>query len=343
METSLTDNFYREERMPEITCSVIVPVYKAEPFIRRCLDSLLAQTFKDFEVLLIDDGSPDNSGMICDEYARKDSRFSVFHKENGGVSSARQYGLDRAHGQYVIHADPDDWIEAAMLEDLCAKAKAEDADMVMCDFYQVEQGITTYISQQPSVLTADGVLNQLLGQQLHGSCWNKMVRRSLFKKFNVSFPVEIICWEDLYVNCELLRHDIKLAYVPKAYYHYDCQTNSGSITHGKDMRRLRSQLMFCDHFTEVLDEKYKDALLEAKRSTKEFAFVTGKIRGRDFVNLYKETNAYYFKHSLLHDMLHSNRIVTGVRIANGGHYRLGKWVCKALKLIEWVGCCGLKD
>ena len=103
--------------------SVIVPVYKAEAYLHRCVDSLLAQTFQDFEVLLVDDGSPDRSGEICDEYARKDSRVRVFHKENGGVSSARQYGMDHAQGEYTIHADPDDWVEPTMLEELYRKEK----------------------------------------------------------------------------------------------------------------------------------------------------------------------------------------------------------------------------
>lgn len=119
--------------MPKI--SIIVPVYKAEKYLNRCVDSILAQTFTDFELLLIDDGSPDKSGEICDEYARKDSRVRVIHKENGGVSSARQRGLDESIGEYTIHADPDDWVEPTMLEELYNKANKEDADMVICDFF----------------------------------------------------------------------------------------------------------------------------------------------------------------------------------------------------------------
>lgn len=117
--------------------SVIVPVYKAENYLCHCVDSLLAQTFPDFEILLIDDGSPDHSGDICDEYARKDSRVRVFHKENEGVSSTRQCGIDNAKGEYTIHADPDDWVEPDMLEELYKKAKEEDADVVICDFMRI--------------------------------------------------------------------------------------------------------------------------------------------------------------------------------------------------------------
>lgn len=322
------------EKMTEVKCSVIVPVYMAESLIRRCVDSLLSQTFKDFEVLLVDDGSPDKSGAICEEYARKDPRVRVLHKKNGGVSSARQYGLDHACGEYVIHADPDDWVDAEMLAELYTKAKAEDADMVMCDFYEVRRKKVCYKVQCPPELTTECVLAQMLLQKIHGASWNKLVRRSLFKQFNVAYPKEIICWEDLYVNCELLRHDIKLAYIPKAYYHYDCHSNKDSITHKRNMPRLRSQLLFCDHFSQVLDEKFADALNVSKRETKELAFRMGVIKGKEFVNLYSETNSYYHKRPLLYQIFFSKRIKAGVRIANSGHYRMGRWVFKAIKVIK---------
>ena len=224
--------------------SVIVPVYKAEKYLRKCVDSILAQTFRDFEVLLVDDGSPDKSGEICDEYAGKDPRVRVFHKENGGVSSARQCGLDNARGEYTIHADPDDWVEPNMLEELYAKAKAEDADMVICDFYVNDSRGQRYVRQRPSALDHETVLRELF-QQLHGSCWNKLVRRACYREYNVSFPLEISFCEDVYVNVSLLKHAIKVVYHPKAYYHYVNGNNPNSIvrsytkaTYDHDMRLL---------------------------------------------------------------------------------------------------------
>ena len=98
--------------MPKI--SVIVPVYNTEKYLHRCVDSILAQTFTDFELLLVNDGSPDKSGEICDEYAQKDTRVRVFHKENGGVSSARNLGLENAQGKWITYVDGDDWIEPTM-------------------------------------------------------------------------------------------------------------------------------------------------------------------------------------------------------------------------------------
>lgn len=214
------------ETTPKI--SVIVPVYKAEAYLHRCVDSILAQTFQDFEVLLIDDGSPDRSGEICDEYARKDRRVRVFHKENGGVSSARQCGMDNAQGEYTIHADPDDWVEPDMLEELYRKAKEEDADMVICDYYTEEKGRTKYIVQKPSDLNHETVLCELF-QQLHGSCCNKLVRRACYKEFGVKFPEELSYCEDLFVNTCLLSHSMVVVYLPKAFYHYDQYSNGESL------------------------------------------------------------------------------------------------------------------
>ena len=109
--------------------SVIVPVYKAEKYLHRCIDSILAQSYTDFELLLINDGSPDDSGAICDEYAAKDNRVRVFHKENGGVSSARNLGLDNALGEWISFVDSDDWLESRCLETL---TQTLDADLIRC-------------------------------------------------------------------------------------------------------------------------------------------------------------------------------------------------------------------
>lgn len=199
--------------------SVIVPIYKAESFLCRCLDSLLSQTLSDFELLLIDDGSPDRSGEICDEYAQKDSRIRVFHKENGGVASARQLGMDHAQGEFVIHADPDDYVEPSMLEKLFECATKNHADIVICDFYINAFQREIQKEQKPTNLDHITVLRELF-QQLHGSCCNKLLRQSCYKKFGVSFPIGVSYCEDLSFWVCLLKNSIRIAYLPKAFYHY---------------------------------------------------------------------------------------------------------------------------
>ena len=204
----------------EAVVSIIVPVYKVEKYIRQCVDSLLAQTYRNIEVILVDDGSPDNCGAICDEYAAKDSRVKVIHQQNGGVSVARQTGINHATGEYSIHADPDDWVELNMIEELVAKAVANNADMVICDFYRESKSDRIHVCQNPgNDLSASAVLRKILSQQLHGSCWNKLVNRSRIE--GIGFTPEDLCiLEDELYNIRILARKIKVSYLPKALYHY---------------------------------------------------------------------------------------------------------------------------
>ena len=213
-----------------ILISVIIPVYKAEKFISRCIDSILSQTYCDWELILVDDGSPDNSGKICDGYAQKDKRIKVIHKQNGGVSDARQVGLDAAKGEYIIHADPDDWVEPKMLEELLYNVKDENADMVICDMIWEKGTCTELHIERPTSLDNEIILCDLFEGKIYGSCCNKLVRRDLFRQYDISFPKGIQLREDLYVIASLLVHPIKVSYLNKAFYHYVIGENSNSLT-----------------------------------------------------------------------------------------------------------------
>lgn len=271
--------------------SVIIPVYNAEKYLFRSVDSLLAQTLQDFEVLLIDDGSPDKSGEICDEYAKKDTRVRVFHKENGGVSSARQYGMNNARGEYTIHVDPDDWVEPNMLEELYAKAKEEDADMVICDYYEEypKWKKTIYKQQKPSALDHNTVLKELF-QQLYGSCWNKLVKRACYNKYDINYPSELTLCEDLYVNISLLIYDIKVTYLPKAFYHYDRNINANSITRHPRMESLKSYLFLISSIEKKLgNNNLSEELYKLKCNAKILSFHLNVPREM-FINTFAEIN-----------------------------------------------------
>ena len=200
--------------------SVIVPVYKAEKWLHRCVDSILAQTMEDFELLLIDDGSPDRCGVICDEYVTKDSRVRVFHKENGGVSSARALGVKEANGEYSIHVDSDDYLAVNMLEDMVAKAQELNCDVLMCDYYEKRGDVVTYKRQQPRSLKSNEILKEMLVCDIHGSLWNKLVRHRLYEEFDLKFYENINAREDLLIWVQLFSKDIKVGYINKAYYYY---------------------------------------------------------------------------------------------------------------------------
>ena len=161
------------------------------------MDSLLLQTFRDFEIVLVDDGSPDLSGKICDEYAAMDARIRVFHIEHGGVSSAKQCGLDHAKGVYITFVDPDDWVEPTMLEGLYAKAQAEDADLVFGDFSMEYERKSVYAQQGPSALTVKAILADiLLYGKIKSSLCGRLVRSSCYQNGPVTFPLDLTYGED---------------------------------------------------------------------------------------------------------------------------------------------------
>ena len=273
--------------------SVIMPVFKAEEYLSRCTDSILKQTFSDFELILIDDGSPDNSGKICDEYALKDKRIIVIHQENQGVSAARQKGLDTATGEYVIHADPDDWVEPNWLEMLFLEAERTKADMVMCDFDRIYSDNSIYYSQKPTSLKNEDILHDLIEGKLWGPCWNKLVRLNCIHEYNVHFHPEMNLWEDLYVNCMLLIHDIKVSHVAKALYHYDSFTNVNSIVRFRNDSHIYSGLIFINTFAPILsDKKYEQAWYFRKTIVKRWIFRVPNSQF-PFVNTLSEINKRY--------------------------------------------------
>lgn len=195
--------------------SIIVPVYKVEKYLPKCIDSILAQTFRDFELILIDDGSPDNCGAICDEYAARDSRIKVIHQENAGVSAARNAGLDIATGTYLGFVDSDDWIESEMYETMIATAKEKQVDVVVCGF-RIFKDDGSYIGRSNAcegIFTSEQLHASIytVPNPLDGVCWNKLFLRERIE--NICFPVDIPRYEDtIYLfNCFLsCRHGYKI-------------------------------------------------------------------------------------------------------------------------------------
>lgn len=217
--------------------SVIVAVYNAESYLHRCLDSLLAQTLTNIEILLVNDGSSDNSGVICDEYAKLYPQIKVFHRKNYGVSSTRQFGIEQAKGMYSIHVDPDDWVEPDMLKSCYEEACRCNADMVIFDFIVERKKGSFVCSQQPQSLETSKLLNEMF-TTLHGGCCNKLIRHSCYSEYNVAFPCGFSCFEDLYVIASLLRNHLKVCYMPKPFYHYDKYINTNSILRCYTMKSL---------------------------------------------------------------------------------------------------------
>lgn len=207
--------------------SVIVPVYNVESTLCKCIDSILKQTYDNWELLLIDDGSTDSSGGICDIYAEKDCRISVVHKVNGGVSVARNTGLDKACGKYVLFVDSDDYIDENALEILLKNAEENDADVVMFGFYyHVEETKETF-SNFPEVHFVgneseflEEVFEHTFRKEMLNAPWNKLIRKNVLDANNLRFNPEFSICEDMIFSIEILSVSNQIVVLDKAMYHY---------------------------------------------------------------------------------------------------------------------------
>ena len=215
------------------TVSVIIPVYKAENFLHRCLDGVLRQSFGDFELILVDDGSPDNSGAICDAYEDKDSRVRVIHQENRGASAARNRGLDEAKGEYVVFCDSDDLVSPLWLEHLVAAAAAD--TMPVCSFcHGLEQlGHEKKLPISPAQILPAAEYYAFGCCGIAGFLWNAMYNNRIIQANHLRLREK---WkqgdynEDLLFNLQYIRYADKITYVGYADYLYDLR--EGSLSRG---------------------------------------------------------------------------------------------------------------
>lgn len=249
-------------QMSMIKISIIVAVYNAEKYLRRCLDSILGQSFKDWECLLIDDGSTDASPALCDSYAAADGRFRAFHKPNGGVGSARQTGLENAKGEYVAHIDSDDWVEPDMLEQLYAKAKETGADVVICDLYYDDSKGCHRAVQKPSGPDAASALRDLYTG--FGGPVNKFVKRECYGRYRVNFQDGIRCGEDIISFIALFSNPVSIAYLPKAFYHYDKCINGESTTNLMTLEGYRRQEAGIDAMMDITSPQNMPLLVNGR-------------------------------------------------------------------------------
>jgi len=260
--------------MPNCKISVIVPVYNVELYLPKCVDSILAQTCEDLEVILVNDGSKDKSPQICDEYAVKDKRVKAIHKANGGVASARNVGLAVATGEYIHFVDSDDYLEPNMHEELLKISAEHDADYVSCscflDFENGEQSVKGYNDSKIRFMTANEYFGSYLKGDFYLTVWNHICKREVC--VNVKFPerdVTHFC-EDGLTAVPTLLNAKKIVYWGAALYHYYQRADEDSIVRGKvTLPKIRSWFLMYDSwlaysktqgkiFDKPVIEKYRD-------------------------------------------------------------------------------------
>lgn len=240
--------------------SIIVPVYKVEKYLHRCVDSIIAQSFKDWELLLIDDGSPDNSGKICDEYAAKDTRIRVFHKENGGVSSARNYGLKKAQGTWITFIDSDDWVDVNFIADLYKPIESNSTlDFVQAGCVKINDVGIPIVEQKYDMYEGNDQLLLLL--RIRGLVISKLFRFSILKKSSLFFDENMHVAEDMAFTIDYISKVRNYCFIPCIGYYYFQHTES--VTHRKEK-------------IDIL--KYKERLAEFRHLSSSLVYYCTKYR-----------------------------------------------------------------
>ena len=236
--------------------TVVVPVYNVEAELNRCVESLVGQTFSDLQIILVDDGSTDLSGELCDAWADRDSRICVIHKQNGGLSSARNAGIDIAEGEYLGFVDSDDFIEPDMYETLLAGMVDGEVSMVTCGRY-VHMGDTVRNEFSTPVVmrltSADAMKEALLGNIIDVSAWDKLYRRELFDE--IRYPYGRIS-EDAAIILQLLDRCSDVVHVGKCLYHYVFRT--GSISKSTYSHKQFDVMYNCREMTAWVEKNKPD-------------------------------------------------------------------------------------
>lgn len=272
--------------------SVIVPVYKTEQYLDRCVESIVNQTYQNLEIILVDDGSPDNCPQMCDDWAKKDERIKVIHLENGGVANARNQGLKIANGEYIGFVDGDDWIEDRMYEILQNNMVDNDADISVCGYQiNVENDVAANIRQ---VSQFDSLKQICTGDYKYGVLWNKLYKSSVVQ--NHEMP-NLVCCEDLVFNYYVFKNAKTVIECDSKLYHYF--QNKDSTVHSEfkigAFDAIKSKEI-------ILSEEENTALKEyAVRGLVSSCFVviSGVVNSGKFVNQYDNIRRSILKYKIV--------------------------------------------
>ena len=279
--------------------SIIIPVYKVEKYLEKCIESVLKQTYTNLQIILVDDGSPDNCGKICDEYAKKDSRIEVIHKANGGLSDARNVGISKAKGRYIGFVDSDDYIKEDMYEILLNLIKKYDADVSICNLYDVIDG-NEYIRNKENGIREysrlDILKEVLLDKNIQSYAWNKLYKKELFDE--VKYPIGKK-YEDIGTTFYIFEKCNKIVVTSEPEYYYlkrsDSLVNNVTESTVFDYMELILQryLYIYDNIKEL--KQYNDyylvrTLLTANNDIKELKQIEEKTKQKynELYNISKE-------------------------------------------------------
>ena len=278
--------------------SVIVPVYNVEQYLPKCIDSIINQTYSNLEIILIDDGSTDKSGRICDCYKEKDERIKVIHKPNGGLSSARNKGLEFAKGDLIGFVDSDDYLELTMYEHLINGMKDSNADISMCNFYYDNNGIKKIANPNTvncyfeKEIKYHNIYNEYSAVTIH--TWNKLYKKYIFDYLR--FPDGLV-FEDTNILCDILSQTNKIAYISEPLYNYVFR--SESIFHSFSIK----------HFDNVGSSNRIISFFE-KNSYKELAIKEKNRKSLIIISNLSKTHLYHINNPEIYNKYYNELLLT---------------------------------
>ncbi len=235
--------------------SVVVSVYNMERYLDRCIESLLNQTYQDFELILVDDGSTDNSPKMCDEWASKNDKISVIHKPNGGLPSARNCGIEHANGEFIIFPDPDDWVAPQYLERLLSLRSEYQADLSICGRFRGD--VIMDKDATLSVMDMEDALEKLMyPSSFCGFAWNKLYSMNVIKQNDLRYDEELLMLQDLHFNVRYFQLCSKIVYDPAPLYHYSIDTGGVTTSQTTLTPRKLSGLLSYQKISEIAHDKY---------------------------------------------------------------------------------------
>ena len=237
--------------------SVIVPVYKVEEYLDRCVESIVNQTYKNLEIILVDDGSPDNCPKMCDKWAKKDKRIKVIHKKNGGVSSARNVGLENSNGEWISFVYSDDWLDKEFVSKMLETALREKTKYICCSYKRVYNEKSEVINNDGTIINYNNeeYLEKLLNvQNGYGFCHMKLIEKNVIK--DIRFNEELVVGEDALFNVELCNNIKKATILNMALYNYFF--NSDSVVRKYDKNYVNKYYDSMKYMFEYINNNYKD-------------------------------------------------------------------------------------
>lgn len=305
--------------------SVIVPVYNVENYLSKCIESLIEQTYKNLEIILVDDGSTDESGDICDKYMFKDTRIKVFHKKNGGLSDARNYGIERASGDYIAFLDSDDWVDSTLYENLYRLIKKYEADISICNFKKsFDSNEILNKSGNEYIFSNEEALNEIYTERYVQMilAWNKLYKRSIL--IEEKYPIGKI-HEDEFLTPKLLYKAKRIIYIDKELIYYR-QTPNSIMNSSFNINKLdyiealeKRRIFFMKSASKDL---YKKAINFQAKKIIEFYYKVNKSNIENKIYIMKNLKKMLIRIYLYNDLTKENRIKIKLFIFSPYLYRV---------------------